>query len=332
MKKTFFLIPFITLLAACEVDFTPNAEWKNVPSIYCMLDQDDDTTWVRVQRCFLPEDNIYDYGQISDSSNYPQGSITVSLLAYENGSLKDSMAFSYAERDRDSGLFAHQAQPLYWCETRRRLKDNYSYVLSVRDAASGMLLASSDPVSLIRQAEETSLITKPTVNAFGGGFGFYDVATGGTANNCHIKWNRLENARRYQPIVRFYYSVDGDTLHVDLHGPSVTSRSSEVYYPRDLFLDELRNKLKDDPRSKRYIAHVDMYLTCCTEELSAYMSTVEPSAVAGQSNEVFCNINGGVGVVAARRTHLYKSMPSDSSIVDGKGLLYFLTNLGVGLY
>ena len=161
MRKLLFFLPLVFSFAACEVEFSPNAEWKNIPAVYCLLDQDDDTTWVRVQRCYLTEGNIYDYGLVSDSINYPQGSITVSLLAYRDGILRDSMAFQYTERGMDSGLFAHTNQPLYWCETRSRLREDCSYVLNVRNAADGTLLATTDPVSLIRRTSSDRLSPSP---------------------------------------------------------------------------------------------------------------------------------------------------------------------------
>ena len=154
MRKILYFIPIVLLLSACEVEFSPNASWKNVPVVYCLLDQDDDTTWVRVQRCYLAEDNIYNYGQNSDSINYPQGSISVSLLAYENGVQKDSMAFKYTTRDRDTGNFASTAQPLYCFRTKNRLNENYTYVLTVRNTADNSVLATTDPIALIKQTSQ----------------------------------------------------------------------------------------------------------------------------------------------------------------------------------
>ena len=162
MRRILYFFPIVFLFTACEVEFSPNAEWKNIPAVYCLLDQDDDTTWVRVQRCYLTNGNIYEYGQVSDSINYPQGTVSVSLLAYTDGVLKDSMAFNYVERNIDSGLFAHRAQPLYWYETRSRLKEDYEYVLTVRNVADNTVLATTDHISIIKKTAE-SLITKPTV-------------------------------------------------------------------------------------------------------------------------------------------------------------------------
>jgi hypothetical protein len=335
MKRILYLLPLVAMFASCEVEFTPNAEWKNIPVVYCLLDQDDDTTWARVERCYLTEGNLYSYGNVSDSINYPQGSITVSLLAYENGTLKDSMAFEYTERDRDSGHFAYQRQPLYYFPTKGRLKEDYSYVLSVRDAATQDIIASTEAISLIKKTDET-LITKPDVKVYNGdtlqsgGFRFNSPASGDAY--CEIQWNALENARLYQPFVRFYYTADGRTQYVDVMCPRTTSKNNYVRYSRNQFLSDLKLLLEVDTSYKYFHRRVDLYLTSCTEDLSTYMSTVNQATSVTQANEAYNNIQGGVGIFAARRTHLYKRMNADESLKEGQGLLWFLVNLGVNLH
>ncbi len=190
------LVPF--LFTSCEVEFSPNAQWKNIPVVYCLLDQDDDTTWVRVQRCYLSEGNIYQYGSNSDSINYPQGSISVALLAYQDGTLKDSIPFSYTEIDRDSGAFAYIAQPVYYALTKNNSRENYTFVLSIRNTADGTLLATTDPISLIKKTSG-DLITQPSITTTPsgdtlGGFVF-NKGDESTGRYCLIPWNSLENAR-----------------------------------------------------------------------------------------------------------------------------------------
>ncbi len=337
MRKLLYFLPLVCLFTACEVEFSPNAKWKNIPVVYCLLDQDDDTTWARVQRCYLSDGSIYDYGQISDSINYPQGSITVSLLAYQDGVLKDSMAFQYGTRNIDSGNFASAGQPLYWFETKKRLKEEYSYVLTVRNAADGSILATTDPISLIKKSSG-KLYSKPSItilnedDTIGGGFAFYDnTGTSSTTLYCYMKWPTMENARLYQPIVRFYYKRQGVTEHIDIKCPAVSSKYNDTYYSRDLFLNDVRDRLKDDTARKHYIPRVDLYLTACTEDLNAHLSTVASGSALSQNTDVYNNIKGGVGLFAARRTHLYMRMPSDASPGE-RGLLYHLMNLGVGIY
>ena len=86
MKPTKIIIAAaMLLLTSCEVEFSPNAEWKEIPVVYCLLDQDDDTTWARVERCYLGEGSIYSYSGNTDSINYPAGSIEVQLVKLYNG-------------------------------------------------------------------------------------------------------------------------------------------------------------------------------------------------------------------------------------------------------
>lgn len=338
MRKIYYLsILGLLLFSACEVEFSPNAEWKNIPVIYCLIDQDDDTTYARVQRCFLPEGNIYDYGKISDSINYPKDSIIVALLAYEGSTLKDSIPFEYSMNERDSGGFAYGQQPIYLAPTRGRLREEYSYVLSVRRASDRSVIATTNPVSLIRNISGT-VITKPTVtvinqtDTIGGGFAFYDEYAG-VRNRCHIKWNALPSARLYQPVVRFYYQQDGLTKYVDIICPSVSSSSNELYYSQDDFLFDLKNRFQNDHTPKLYLKRVDLYLHCCTEELSTFLANSAQASTLDFTGEYYSNIIGGEGVFAARRTHIFKRMPSDDSLVPGKGLYALLRDsLGVGFY
>ncbi len=340
LKPILFLLSPLAffLLEGCEVEFSPNAEWKNVPVVYCLLDQDDDTTWVRVERCYLGEGSIYSYSSIRDSVIYPQGSISVALLAYKDGTLKDSLPFIYTTRDRDSGSFASDNMPLYYCYTKNRLNQDYSYVLNVRKA-DGTLLVTTNPISLIKwkaTADRTSPITKPTYNTYlhYGEFSFN--GTGSAKNTCEIEWDTLSNARRYQPMVRFYYRVGSDTTYVDLMCPSTVSTVSSsrlsVLYPRETFLDDLKNKLKDDPSYKVNLNKVDVYLLCCTEEMNAYMSSVSHLAYSISSREVYNNIKGGVGIFAARRRHIYKSLPFEYNIDAPEGITYKIEHLGINMH
>lgn len=330
-KCLLILLPLTALLSSCEVEFSPNAEWKEVPVVYCILDQDEDTTWARVEKCYLGDGNIYSYSSISDSFNYPEGSLQVALLAFRDGQIVDSMPFTYTVLDRDSGNFAYMGQPVYYSRTRNHLVSDCTYELRVRHTADGSLLTSSQPVSLVVKTA-SQVITKPTSN---GMFGFYDHNTGNTSALCRIDWPAMQNARLYQPIIRFYYEVDGDTLHEDFKCNSVKgtylNTSYSTYYSRDIFLADLYSRLKDDPRLKHYIKKVDIFMVACSEELNAYINTASAAGDIGEWHETYTNMNTGLGVVASRRTHLSKTVPADSSLASDKGLYYLLKNLGINM-
>ena len=46
MSKRFFLIIaclFSLFLTSCKVEFSPNAPWRDVPDVYCVIDPEEDT-------------------------------------------------------------------------------------------------------------------------------------------------------------------------------------------------------------------------------------------------------------------------------------------------
>ena len=316
------------LFVACEVPFSPNAEWKETPVVYCLLDQDEDTTWVRVEKCFLGEGNIHNYGGISDSINYPAGSIAVNLLAYKNGVQTSSVQLRDTVLNHNVGAFSNLNQPIYF--TPIRLDEQCMYKLELHQVADGRLLASTDSIPLIIRDPSNSLFVRPTVYDR---FIFRNRSGGDPA--CQIEWNQFENARLYQPIVRFYYSIQGDTQYVDLKCQTVASGTTQgrlsTYYSRQAFLQGVYEALKDDPNPKKYLKTVDLYLTACDENLNVYMSNINSGNSIDQSYEPYTNIHGGLGIFGARRTKLYHNFDADSSLLPPDGLHYLLKNLDVGI-
>lgn len=309
-------------IASCEVEFSPNAAWKEVPVVYCILDQDDDTTWARVEKCFLGEDNITHYGQISDSINYPIGSINVSLLAYDQGGAQvDSLAFHVKNIQHDSGAFANNSQPAYYAITTGRLKDNRTYRIRVQHADDGKIIAESDPVSLIVKTAE-QVYSVPAIPY--GKFGF------GTQGYFKMEWPALQNARLYTPIVRFFYERAGDTTYLDF--PCGSTRNYSYNYARDLFLKELKTHFQDDTTTKNYVRTADIFLTACSEEVYAYMNTSTASSDLSETHATYTNINGGIGILGSRRTHLYKTVAVDEGIEPNRGLAWFIHQLEINMY
>lgn len=315
-----FLMAF--LCASCEVEFSPNAEYKETPVVYCLLDQDDDTIWARVEKCFLEDGNIYNYGSQSQLYTYPQGSLDVSLLAYRNGNHVSTISLSDTLRPRNDGSFDNSPQPIFY--STAQLDTTCMYKLEVRHRDNDSLVAYTDSIPLLLRRPHDSLITNPTNNQR---FRFVNGV-------CKIAWNALDNARRYQPFVRFYYGELGDTLHVDLFCGSETNGKLFTDYPLQSFLNTLKESLQSDTNHKDYLEFVEIYLTACDETLNVYMNSAGSGTNLSQTTDVYTNIHGGVGVFAARRTSLHKYLLSDNSMnpmnSTAPGLRAYLRELNIG--
>lgn len=322
-RTPYYLVIALTALAlaSCEVEFSPNAEYVETPVVYCVLDQDDDTTWVRVERCFLEDGNIYNYGSQSELYTYPQGVLKVDLIAYRYGQRVSSVTLSDTLCPRDEGNFASTLQTLFF--TTSQLDTTCMYQLEVRHIQNDSLIAVTDSIPLILQTDER-LITSPSNTQR---FRFINRV-------CKISWTALENARRYQPFVRFYYGELGDTLYVDLFCSSESSGRLTTDYPLESFLNTLKEALKDDTNAKKYLDHVEIYLTACDENLNVYLNSVNSGTNLNQATDVYTNIRGGVGIFAARRQHLHKYLLSDNSMnpitSSSPGLRAYIRELGIG--
>lgn len=324
----FLIFPFSFIFFwGCEVEFSPNAEWKETPVVYCLLDQDEDTTWVRIEKCYLGEGNMRQYSSISDSINYPSGSLQVALLAIRDGRVIDSMAFRDTLRYRDDGDFASGLQPIYYSYTRRRLREDCYYILRVRRATDQSILAEASTALIVSLTGEQAVIQPNSSIPFGFSWKRY----------CEIKWRTYNNARLYQPIVRFYYTykyLDGDTHYVDFPcATRLTPPYADTYtiqYSRDAFLAAVAEYFQGDTNTKGYPMMFDIYISMCDENLYAYMHSSSSQNTVDQGGEVYSNISGGLGVFGSRRTHIYRSVPGDDNDREGVGLLPLLKSLDVG--
>ena len=354
IKRFFPIIACLVtlLLTSCKVEFSPNAPWRDVPDVYCVIDPEEDTVWARVQRCFLGEDNLYNYAPIADSNYYSANDITVYLLAWKgrlsNGSqlvqtdrLVDKWQFTYTEREgKPEGSFPSGVQPLYYCVPGEQLQKDTDCVfqLVVIKNSTGDTLASATTTLVgflektVRPRDTTEVVLLSPNSARANEFGFRVGCRGA------IKWNTLPRGRLYQPVVTFFYRKNGDTLGIDIRGDeqidmhgNLTLTSKSITSNR--FFSTIKNHLKDNTDSLFFVNNVDVTILVCNEDLKAYITSHQSSATSGQEYTTYSNIEGGVGIFGSRRTHIRVNVPCDSVGTPSPQYIdYELLHLGVGFY
>ena len=344
------LAGLLLLLSSCEADFDPNAPWREVPSVYCVVDPDEDTVWVRVQRCFQGQSNLYIYSAIPDSNYYRPADISVHLLAWDgaapesptpiaSATLADRWELAYTLRPgKPDGAFPSGLQPLYYCVPGPRLTADTDclFQLVILRNPSGDTLASAftsligvlPPVATSSGTIEQVIInpSKTRAHEFGfitGCYGFFE-------------WNPLPRGRLYQPFVTFRYQKGSDTLQLTIPGATTTTPSNGghlVFRPftERLFLDKVRQHLASNTDTLYCVNNVDITLTVCNDDLYQYMQSQHRTIVGGQELASYTNIDGGVGIFASRRTHITVNVPCDS-FGNPDNLPQRLVDLGVGFY
>lgn len=339
----------LLLFSSCKVEFSPNGPWNEIPVVYCLLDQGDDTTYVRVQHCYLAEGNQYQYASVPDSIYYPQDALTVQLEAWNTW--RDDMGvshrygespaqvftFNYTEQyDKEEGQFTTQRHPVYYYPTAGLLDSNKIYRLVIIKNASGDTLATAE-TGLV--CGNMSMVSPNNTL----GFNFSGV---GNNKTCNISWTSLKLARQYQPIVRFYYrdfivnQLSPTTLdtvlvphYIDIPCPVKKSNVNpgvalSVLLEQSTFLNTIKENIDNPTVTKNIRDTVDIFVYCATEDLAAYIYASTPSDGINQERQTYSNINGGLGVFAARRTHIVFTVHAPASATsDYKKKL---KELGVG--
>lgn len=351
-KHTHLIILSLLLLlvSSCKVEFSPNAEWRNVPVVYCILDPEEDTVWARVQRCYLGEDNLYNYSSIADSNYYLPDDIKVVLLAWKGkpgvsnslirtDELVDRWELDYTLREgKPDGVFPTGPQPIYYCVPGRKLyrDSNCVFQLVVLNTATGDTLAQSTttmvgfyPFSIYGRDTVENILLEPSSNR-GHEFGYYIGSRG------KITLNTIPRGRIYQTVVTFYYRKNGDTLSIDIEGTPFKNQHNrqsliDGSITMERFLSTIRNQLATNRDSLFNVNNVDVNILVGNEDLNAYISSQNNGLVSGQEFSTYTNIEGGLGIFASRRSHIRVNVPCDST--GKKGYIPDqLRSLGVGFY
>ncbi len=351
-KNSALFVAMLSLVffAACHVEFSPNSNWKDIPVVYGILDQDEDTTFIRIQRCYLGEGNNYEYAQIFDSINYVEGSIDVQMLEWDaaRGERNILTISPYATAPRkvfhfqyhllsnkEEGGFYAPYQPVYICDTKGQLDTSRVYQLLVINTASGDTIAKAETYLI----GDGIILNQPSEVV---GFSF----TGTGSKYCNLEWTALPRARLYQPSVRFHYfefivnntnnvldtvinrryiDIDGNMIKNNLATKLITTR-----FEQSTFLNVIKDSIHDISINKIAIDTVDLTIKCCTEDLAAYIFSHQDNGSINQDRITYTNIEGGLGVFAARRSHITYRLhtPSSSTSQYKKDL----EALGVGFY
>lgn len=337
----------LLLFSSCKVDFSPNAEWREVPSVFCVLDPEEDTVWARVQRCYLGEDNLFNYSGIADSNYYLEDDISVYLLAWQGelgrnniitqtSNLVDKWKLSYTKRaGKPEGSFPSGLQPLYYCVPGSKLREDSLCVFQlvvIRNSTGDTIAKASTMLvgfgEIVHDSIEDILMSPN--GARGQEFGYRLGCRG------ELKWKTVPRGRLYQPAITFYYKKHGDTLGIDIKGATVKNTSNALFLSsksitQERFLSTIYENLKDNTDTLYSVNNVDVVVYVCNEDLNAYISSQNTHVTSGQEFHTYTNIDGGYGIFGSRRTHIRVNVPCDS--VGKPGYLpQNLVDLGVGFY
>jgi hypothetical protein len=320
MKRySLYLILLLAFVSGCKQDFDLTAPYQETPVVYGLLNSQETTHYIRIQKGFLIDGNAYNATGIADSIYY-KDSLTVKLVPYLNGNPSGS-AFTLTKvtLPKDSGLFAYDQNVLY--KFTGNLDPNKRYKLEVTNNSNGNTFGTQKDMN---NNEGVSLVKDFTV-AVPAYKGFKMALR--TANPAKVVWYTAQNGAIYDVIVRFpykEYDAVSNTLLKDTFIDLIMVQSKQVddvlggvsiseEFSGTMLMNTLKNSLPSSNNIHREFnmaKGMTFYFAAGGEDLAKYINSQATQGAGLSSNEAlppYTNIKGGYGLLSSR---FYKQLDS----------------------
>ena len=329
------LTSFITWNCSTKLDILDN--YKETTIVYGLLDQTQDTQYIRVEKAFLGPDNALTMAQNYDSINF-LNSLQVTIEGLHNGQVVQTFSTSNGlvfprSFAKDGGIFAGPNQVVYGFSTPPgTLNSSYEYKLTVTNVSTNNTVTAT-----------TNLVETTTSNVFNIVTPSTSISFEPTTNNSTFdyKWNAAPTARIYQPTLRFYYTeyyVNGDSAQLatdEWNLQALTTTDVTANSQQDVKTDKLsfynfvaQQIAVSSNVVKRRARFVECVVYAGNDELKNYMEINGASNSLAQEHPLYTNINGGYGVFAARSRATRSNINLSVNSIDGNNINGFkgLTN------
>ncbi len=310
-------LAFILMFSGCKQDFDITADYKEVPVVYGLLNQQDGKHYIRIQKGYLIDGDARVASGVPDSIYYPDVlTVKMIVLNTQNGNRIDSFELqrvdgnTIAGFEKDSGLFANTPNWLY--TTNKQLNPDRSYLLEVTNNTNGYKFRTkvngSQSVNLVRDFAISTPIYNQKLNL-------------SNQKNTSIKvlWTTAQNAGIYDLTVRFPYKeyrTSDNALLLDTFVEITFVRSLEYEYnglsinppieiTSDNFLTQLSKKLTattDVYREFNIYKGMQFKVAAGGTDLTNYIRSARAQGGLS-SNEAlapYTNIEGGIGILSSR--------------------------------
>ncbi len=312
-----FLVIVISIIVftSCDKEIKINDDYKDITIVYGLIDPLDSISYLRIEKAFLSDGDIFQAAQVADSNIYSY-KLDVKILDDQGSEI---VVFdTVTVFNKEEGVFYAPVMMVYYAVTKGLFKDDESYHLQINNPRTGDQITAS-----------TKLINGDDVNID------KPNARISFEKDGDIEFDSEVDMRLYQANIRFYYGeedlVTGDSAgyYVDWVQTAVTSQTLlggedlEIPYSGDAFYANLENNIPVNADAVRYIGTVDIILSVADDIFNIYMDVNKPSASLVIDRPAYTNINNGYGIFASRS----KTIKNVTLTPKSKALLWDMEDL-----
>lgn len=324
MKKLSALLLTLTTLIVingCSTDVDINASYEEITIVYGLLDVQEDTTYLKINKAFLGPDNALIMAKVPDSSQFIE---KLNVKIWKHGEEENAFSFdTITITNKEDGVFYNPNQIIYFTNFQPETETKYHLQILYNDVAT-----TAETTTF--EFERDDIVT-PNNNK--------KIGYTNDDNAKSVAWNRLDEAPRYDVTIRFHFKEvwenSPDTVYrfIDFHKATVkavTGSEGESIYTGSLFFNALdtycpyEDQTTEEKVLERYTSTVEYFVSAGGLELNAYMEVSEPSNSIIQDRPQYTNINNGIGIFSSRGTAIKTKRLTDQTVAIIKDQYYYL--------
>lgn len=316
MNKWLIVAGFAGALLAnsCTTDFDLNADFKETPVIYGLLDASTDTQWIRINRAYLSDD-VDALTLASDpSSIYYGDELTAYVEEYAGATLVNTFPLQRVDGDtlgipKAEGIFANTPNILY--RFVADLDYTHYYKVIATNTETGKTVSASTQV-----VDSFAIIRPDDENVFPQSF------TLAPNTLYQVRWRSAQDAKIYDMTIRFHYREgiyfsEGDSIHYTYSGykdwlfetnyeQESTDGGLIITYdiPGESFYAFIKDSFEPvaDNNFVRIADSIQFFIDAGGEELFNYFeyNNATLGLTEGQISPTYTNVENGLGILSSR--------------------------------
>lgn len=284
------ILPFFWVSCDKEVELLD--DYQDITIVYGLINPNDSISYIRIEKAFLSDGDIYQAAQVPDSNLYPY-KLNVRIYSQNTSIIFDTITVY----NKQEGIFYAPKMQVYYAVTDGKLNTEESYNLEITNPKTGDVVTSS-----------TKLIDGSSIR-----FDYPNFSIS-FENDKSIEFKTIPDARLYQLNIRFHYTeglINGsDTAfsehYVDWVFPAIKSQdlyggdNMDIPYIGEQFYSNLINTIPYKDNVVRFIGQCEVILSTADDTFDVYLEVNKPSTSIIIERPSFTNIENGYGIFATR--------------------------------
>ncbi|MBA3679945.1 MAG: hypothetical protein H0W73_01970 [Bacteroidetes bacterium] len=347
LKFSYLICLGALFLFSCKNDLNINAPYKEIPSVYAVLNPQDGMQMIRVNKVFLGEGDANQMAQVADSINYPAGELSITLERYVNGvqawatpsgSSHTTITFRDSVIQASPGAF-NTTQRVY--VTNDKLYTAGQYALKIKNIKSGNeFVAKANAIDSIKTGfNGFAPFCAPYYPVTPGSVSPLDIPAFNAAYIDYSNQNVLYSPKFfpnegaiYTMSLRFYFNdypsgfgVDSISRYVDYNFGNQYIKDLRTIQNFKVFAFDFRgqdlfnavgfglSKMNLNTTIQRKMYKMQAFAYTSTQEYIDYLQFTSPSLSIAQDKPIYSNFENrtAMGIFTFRTRHsVYKEMAS----------------------